>query len=265
MGEKKGNLVLLLTAAVIVVAVISSFGMGLFTQETARIVLPTPAATQGPSDGPEEADVVRIEVTAQTVQNVIRTLSRPESYYREVAVEDIWGAGEAERGSTRAQVWVDGGWTMTYALGTGTPRWSIVGDGTLWLWYEDSQEVYSAPADEYSADLEGQRIPTYEDVLALDTGHISDAGYMEQGGMPCIYVETAPDQLEYWERYWVAVDSGLLVCAETLKGERVVYRMSAYDVERPAPEGTRFALPDGTVLHAPGETTPTPEPTGGPE
>ena len=51
----------------------------------------------------------------------------------------------------------------------------------------------------------------------------------------------------------MSVDSGLLVCAETVAEEQVVYRMSSYAVERPVPENTRFALPDGTVLHTPGE------------
>ena len=31
-----------------------------------------------------------MEVTPQTVQNVIRTLARPESYCRTVLIEDIW-------------------------------------------------------------------------------------------------------------------------------------------------------------------------------
>ena len=51
----------------------------------------------------------------------------------------------------------------------------------------------------------------------------------------------------------MAVDSGLLVSAETTLDGTLTYRMTAYTMERPAPAGTAFALPDGTVLHTVGE------------
>ncbi len=253
--RKKRNILVVLIAIVIVVAMLSSFGLALFAPDTSKIVLPTPLASEPPEDGPGGgADgLVRVEVTPQTVQNVIRTLARPESYYREVTIEDIWGEGEEERGVTSAQVWADYGWTYTRsAWPGGTVRCSLVGEGTFWLWYEGSRAVLSGPADAYSADLEGQRIPTYEDVLDLPVDAIAATGYEEQGGLSCICVETAADELGYRQRYWISVDSGLLVCSETLEGEQTVYRMSSYAVERPVPAGTQFALPDGTVLHTPG-------------
>ncbi len=67
------------------------------------------------------------------------------------------------------------------------------------------------------------------------------------------WTQTAPDALGYVETYWVAVDSGLLVSAETTLDGTLTYRMTAYTMERPAPAGTAFALPDGTVLHTAGE------------
>lgn len=253
MERRNRNILVTLIAAVIVVAMLSSFGMGLFMPDTAEIILPTPETTGQPGAAPGEVQgLVRVEVTPDTVQNVIRTLVRPASYAREVTVEDIWGEGES--GITTAQVWVDGGWTMTRAVWpSGTVRTTIVGDGQFWLWYSGSNQVVTGPAEEDAADLEGQRIPTYEDVLALDPEEIAAAGYESREGVSCIYVETAPDQLGYVERYWISDDSGLLVCAETAVEERVVYRMSAYTVERPVPADTAFALPDGTLLHQPGE------------
>lgn len=262
MEGRKRNVLVVLIAAVIAAAVLSSFGLGLFAPDTAKIVLPTPpAASGGPEDQPDiQEHLIRVEVTPQTVQNVIRTLARPESYCRTVLIEDIWGEGDQDRGETRTQVWVDGGWTRTRAaLPGGRVRWSIVGEDSLWFWYEGNDTAQMCPADSSSADLEGQRIPTYEDVLSLDTALITSTGYVEQGELPCIYVETAPDPLGYWERYWVSVDSGLLVCAELSLGDTAVYRMSSYDVERPVPAGESFSLPDGQVLHTPG--TPSPDPT----
>ena len=263
MERKKRNLMVVLIAAVIVVAMLSSFGLRLFVPDTAKIVLPTPAASAAPGGDPgADSGVVLVDVTPETVQAVIgETLTRPESYLRTVTIEDFWGEGES--GVTTAQVWVDGGWTMTEAsLPGGAVRHTIVGDGRFWLWYSGDRTPVTGPADSRSADLEGQRIPTYEDVLDLETADIAAAGYEERGGLACIYVETAPDALGSVERYWVSVDSGLLVSAETAQDGVLTYRMTAYAVERPAPAGTDFALPDGTVLHTVGEQA-SPAPAAG--
>ena len=263
MERKKRNLMVVLIAAVIVVAMLSSFGLRLFVPDTTKIVLPTPAASAAPGGDPgADSGVVLVDVTPETVQAVIgETLTRPESYLRTVTIEDFWGEGES--GVTTAQVWVDGGWTMTEAsLPGGAVRHTIVGDGRFWLWYSGDRTPVTGPADSRSADLEGQRIPTYEDVLDLETADIAAAGYEERGGLACIYVETAPDALGYVERYWVSVDSGLLVSAETAQDGVLTYRMTAYAVERPAPAGTDFALPDGTVLHTVGEQA-SPAPAAG--
>lgn len=250
MERKNRNILVVLIAIVIAVAMISSFGFGIFAPDTAQIVLPEPAAssTLTQDTGKPEDGLVRVDVTPQTVQNVIATLTRPTSYYREVTIEDFWGDGES--GVTTAKVWVDRGWTKTEVIWPGgTVRSSIVGNEQVWLWYGNDRTVLTAPADAHSADLEGQRIPTYETVLSLEQEQISAASYEEKGGLSCIYVETTADEQNYIQRYWVSVDSGLLVCAETAQGGTLVYRMSSYAVERPAPSDTSFELPDGTVLH----------------
>jgi len=249
--NNKRNILVVLIAAVIGVAVLASFGLNLFSTDLDPIVLPTLSGDNGPGEGPgENADgtgLVRVEVTPDTVQNVIATLTRPDSYYREVTLEDFWEGGS---GVTTARVWVDYGWTRTEAVwSSGTVRTSIVGGETVWWWYGGDQEAASAPADERSADLEGQRIPTYEDVLDLDKKTITAAGYEERGGLSCVYVEVAENELGYRDRYWISVESGLLVSAETLEGETLLSSMSAYTVERPVPPDTRYELPDGTVLH----------------
>ena len=248
MERGKRNIVVVLIAAIIVVAVLSSFGLGLFAPDTAEIVLPT--AGPSPTPGGESGGAVRVEVTPETVQSVSATLARPESYGRTVTIEDIWGEGQT--GTTTARVWVDGGWTRTDAvLPGGTLRSSIVGDGQFWTWYGGGGDVLTGPADGSSADLEGQRIPTYETVLELDPDFILSAGYEALDGLGCIYVETDTED-GHAARYWVDDDSGLLVQAEQLTDGQVVYRMTAAELERPAPSNASFTLPDGTVLHRAG-------------
>ena len=248
MERRKRNIIVALIAVIIAVAILSSFGLGVFAPDTAKIILPTAEPSASPS-GMENEDLVRVEVTPQTVQNVIATLKRPESYGRTVTIQDIWGEEADQQGTTQAQVWVDGGWTRTDAAWPGgTVRHSIVGDGQFWVWYS-GQEVLTGPSDDASADLEGQRIPTYETVLDLDPDAIAAAEYQALDSLGCIYVETVPDDSGHVERYWVDDDSGLLVKAEQLKNGQVVYRMTATALERPAPSDSSFTLPDGTVLH----------------
>jgi len=255
--RKNRNILLLLTAVVIAAAVFTAFGRNLFTLNLEPIP-PIPAQSAAVSPGGEgegDTNVAWVEVTPATVQSVIATLARPESYYREVLVEDYLGEGRGY-GVTTAKVWADGGWTRVAAtLPSGVVRTSIVGDDTLWWWYSGDRRAASQPADSHSVDLEGQRIPTYEDVLALEPSEIVDADYTQREGLSCILVEVERTAADYTirERYWISVDSGLLVWAETLEGETVVFRLSAGQVERPAPSGTAFSLPDGTLLHTVGD------------
>ena len=247
MKRKERNVLVALIVAVIVAAVFASFGLPLFYGDTATITLPTPAPTDQSVSDEEQALGVRVEVTPETVQGVIAAMSRLGSYSRTVTTT------LAETAFT-AQVQTDGVWTRSVLTAQGAPTvHTLVGPERVWRWYEGDREAASWPAEEGSRDLEGQRIPTYEDVLALDKETITAAGYQEKNGASCVYVEVAVPELAQVERYWVSADSGLLWCAETESGGEIVWSMTASLPETPLPGGTEFALPDGTVLHTVGE------------
>lgn len=239
---------------VVLAAVLYSFSLNLFSP-TPHLELPDPNASQSMDPIGEESgwpEGMAVEVTPQTVQSLIAALERYESYRRTVSVE--YFSGGQSVGTVTAQVWTDGGWTRASAvLSSGAVEHSVVGDGTLWLWYEnDGGRVYAGPAMDRAADL-AQRLPTYEDVLALEKQSITAAGYEERGGQPCVYVE-AETAMRCVERYWVSVHSGLLVAAEMEQDGTMAYSMTARDVVSPLDETQGvFTLPDGTVLHQPGE------------
>lgn len=251
MEGKSQTVLIILIAVVIGVAVVASFGLNTFTSQYNTIPVPTLSAesTEGNAvDGQENSTLVRVEVTPQTVQSVISTMTRPESYYRQVITQDLWG--ESGQGVTVAQVWVDYGWTYTVtANSNGVERSSIVGDETVWWWYEGDRTAMEASADYWSADVEGQRIPTYEELLDLDKSTIIDAGYEERGGLYCIYVVAEVPTLDWERHYWISEESGLLVATETWDGDTLISTMFSYDVERPVPDNTVFALPNGKTLH----------------
>lgn len=245
-------------AVLIIVVVLAAVGYSFFL----NLFAPTPSLDLANPDAPQSTDPVErhsgqaegvvVEVTPRTVQSLIADLERYESYHRTVAVEYFDNGGEPV-GTVSAQVWADGGWVRTSAvLSSGVVEYSIVGDGTLWLWYGKAGPVYSGPAGGKTADLV-QRLPTYEDVLELNKADITAAGYEERGGQPCVYVEVN-GLLGCVERYWVSVDSGLLVAAETEKEGVAVYVMTAEDVVSPLEQISGvFVLPDGTVLYPPEE------------
>lgn len=253
MEEKKRTVLAAVIIVVVLAAVLYSFFHNLFAP-TPQLELADPDALQSVDPVGEEtgqAGGVVVEVTPRTVQSLVAFLERYGSYRRTVTV-DYFSAGQPV-GTVTAQVWADGGWVRTScALSSGTVEHTIVGEGRLWLWYDEGQAVYSGPAGRETADLT-QRLPTYEDVLELDKGDITAARYEEREGQPCVYVE-ARTPLGYTERYWISVNSGLLAAAEMEKGEELIYSMSSHDVVSPLDqtEGV-FVLPDGDTLYRPGE------------
>ena len=248
MEDRKRTILAVVIACVVLLAVLYSFSLNLFIQ-TPELDPPGLDASSDPEQvtADPEAGGIPVEVTPQTVQLVIATLSRYESYSRSVSASYLTD-GET-LGTITAQVWVDGGWTRTdTTLPSGVVECSIVGDGQIWLWYDGEDEVYQAPASLQSADL-SQRLPTYEDVLELDPSGITAADYVERDGQNCIYVEFSQEELGYLYRYWISVDSGLLVAAETEAEGEVVYTMSSHGVTSPLSDSQgRFVLPDGTRL-----------------
>lgn len=248
MERRNQNILIGLIAVVIVIAVFSSFGLSLFTSPTPTITLPTPipTATEDIGDISQE-EGTRVEISPTTVQSTIAALSRIESYYRTMTT--VLAGNE-----TSAQVWVDRGWTQTeLILSSGTRVNTIVGDGRVWRWYGGDDNVATWQAEDAAVDVESQRIPTYEDVLALDPSLITAARYEEHDGYLCVFVEVDVPELSQRERYWVSADSGLLAAAETEFGGEVVWSMTTTVPEIPVPANASFALPDGTVLHRVGE------------
>ena len=247
-AQKRARLAVAI-ALVVVFAVFGSFAFSLLSVRAPHIVLPAPGTqTPTPPSG-TIANTQMLEVTPETVQAVIATLNRSSSYYRQLAVQTFWEGGS---GTTTVQTWTDDGYTHVRALlPTGQVRNSIqTPDGILYYWYGSGSAVLIAPTDSLSEDL-AQRLPTYEDVLALDAENISDAGYVDYEGHPCVFVETLRSKQDYVERYWIGVDSGLLVAAQTLKAEQVIYSVNASSaIQTPCPPSANFRLPDGTVLHS---------------
>lgn len=229
-----------LTVIVAVIAVMLSGTL----HRTSRITLPSGQQPPGQTAGTGEALAV-VEVTPETVQTAIATLSRPQEYRRTVTVEQLWAGGS---GTYETAAAVSGGWTRTdRTLSGGRVRHAITDGETTYIWYDSETAVYTAPAGDISADDE-QTIPTYEEILELPVEDIAAADYRTISGVNCIYVETAEDPAGYVLRYWVSVDTGLLTVSERLLDGEPVYRMAALSLDQDLPAAADFTLPDGTPL-----------------
>ncbi|MBE7004000.1 MAG: hypothetical protein E7425_06915 [Ruminococcaceae bacterium] len=198
------------------------------------------------TDGTQES-IQRVEVTPDTVQLVIERLSRPDNYSRSVVIERFWTGGS---GQSTAQVRAADGWTRVDSGAEGSEaRHSVTGDGQCWIWYGDGESVFSGAAA-LSADEE-QGIPTYENILSINSALIAVADYRLLDSVSCIYVETSPNANGYSERWWVSVEDGLLAAAERISDETLVYRMKGMTTELNSVTADAFTLPDGNILYDP--------------
>ena len=84
--------------------------------------------------------------------------------------------------------------------------------------------------------------------MELPAEQIAAADYRTVSDVHCIYVETAEDEAGYVLRYWVSVDTGLLVMAEKLENGSTVYRMAALTVDQTTATEGSFPLPDGSSV-----------------
>ena len=187
LDSKKRLAIVIAITCLIVAAIFASFGRSLFFVQIPSISGADGSGEASGSSGVHGGDQYwQIAVTPETVQSVVATLSRPESYYRELTVETLWSGGSY---ASPVQYWEDGGWSHTrQTLSSGAVRHDLTGPDTAYYWYEGSADYASFPADERSGDL-AQHIPTYETVLELDPESITGAGYELRGSLPCVYVE----------------------------------------------------------------------------
>lgn len=258
MKKRRVNLISIAFLALIVLILL--FLVRIALHRPPEVTLPelSGAETSGDvtADAANEA-IRRVEVTPDTVQRVIERLARPENYHRTLTVVRYWAEGSGE---SLIEAFVAGNWTRLDIVGSNVTRHVITYDGLesdrreprdakSWVWYGNEERVYSGAAA-LTADEE-QSIPTYENILLLNTREIAVADYRALEGVNCIYVETVPDTAGYVTRYWVSVDSGLLAAAERAQGETLVYGMLALTAENGAVGAEAFTLPSGEQLYDP--------------
>lgn len=251
MDKGKMNSVTILITVIILLLVFVFIAYAAFNRDRPQIVLPDENAASGllqSDDGGESGNTVtKVEINPETVQRAIATLQRPEAYSRTLTITTYWSGGS---GAVTVDTYAVAGYMrMDMSLPSGQTRHMIRTAGQAYVWYNSETSVFSGALGAFSEDEE-QWIPTYEDLLQLEPERIAAASYEPYQEIDCIYAETTADEADYVERYWVSVESGLLVAAERLQDDAVVYRMEALTVTVGTPSAAHFTLPDGTVLYS---------------
>lgn len=220
-------LVVLVMGVVLIFLLISTFNPN---SHEADITLPDSSdfsdsanAQQRPMEPGDHAQ--RVNVTRSNVQNVIKTLDRPESYY--IRVENVVSYREESR-VTSTEQWIlpDKCVTKTLDSLTGRALCSITAKDRVTIWYEGDDRVLSGGAESFADADRLAGIPTYEDILNLNPEIITVADYREWNEYSCIYVESYDESMSYTTRYYVSVSLGLLIHAETYTQGELVYSMS---------------------------------------
>ena len=186
-------------------------------------------------------ELTQVDVNPETVQAVISTLNRPDSYSRTLQVFQFWDGGGR---TAEIRVWVRSGAVRLNIVGAEREINYLLNGNVLTLWYGSDMErryTYNKANARLGDSL--QRIPTYEDILSLDPASIRDAGCTctEDGKWRILVAAVDPD-FNYLDIYYVSLDTGLLVGAEQWDGDTLIYRMTAGEADLSAPSDQLFLL-----------------------
>jgi len=220
-------------------------------RELVEVALPdTPIATEPPAGNGADA-LDRVEVDRDTVQAVVSSFARPDSYSRDVRISSFWGSGHAVY---TIKVSVADDMTSLQAVPQiGAEKRIIVTPDALYIWYKGDRQPFIGSAgssgdDSREAD-EWQMMITYEDILELNKHDIIDAGYTQYEGADCVFAVYLSPLLGNTTTYYVSLDIGLVIAAdEHDNAGELIYSMRAGQCAVGEVDPEAFILPDGTDL-----------------
>lgn len=250
MTRKRIAVLSVFAALILIIALFMSFlGSDIFGGADKPIVLPSPVDLSGagsgdPYDFPAAPpkQVVPVSVTPDSVQRVISTLSRPQSYFYKLDVSLYWPSGQS---TLSRRIYARGGYSRIDFLSAAgkVEKSAVSGGGRVFYWTPGSAQFYKGAAGDENAD-DIQSIPTYEDLILLDKASITSAGYAQYAQQDCIYITARDKGLNYTDHYWVSVLSGLLVAFERYQDDTLVYRASMTLLDLSEPSEEQFRLPN---------------------
>lgn len=191
-------------------------------------------------------------LNVSTAREVVATLSRPSAYRCYIRVTWLWPTGSSScayrlsvRGELSAVEQYDG--DVSPSVSREPDLRFLIGGGRLLGWVPRSGVFYDGALGSDTTD-NLCRIPTYEDLLELPDGAITDIRY--EPGENGIYLAVDTQEDLYIGRYLLSIDNGLLHQAffyDINNEDELVYHMEITDYQPGDPGDEYFRQPDGTV------------------
>lgn len=230
----KNRTVWLAAAAIIITVVVV---LCLPTKTEYAISIPSPATTGDDAN----SSIRRADVTKDTVQSVLKTLQRAESYSRVYKITTLWSGGESE---STLSVWKNSSKIRISISRGGTVKNILIDGSNLSIWYDGSSNVFHSTLSDAAAASEldeFSRLVTYEDILGVPADDVLVGDYVEHAGQSCISAKYKSNN--YVNQIYVSIRSGLLVSAEIDDGDTPVYKMESVSTDLTAPAENFFTAP----------------------
>ena len=238
--------ILIMAAALLLSMFDFSFLRG---EEEAHIILPgkdgqdMTVETEAHTENLEMLRSVTVDRT--NIKKLIGAMQRPESYHLVVGTTLYYSGGQT---TTGADGYISGGRykSVVYDAAGGARHCLICGEDA-YIWNQSSSDVYIGKAGSFTGD-NSLWIPTYELLLELEDDNILAADYALYGDQYCLAVESRDGLSGNRVLYYISVEHGLLVGAQSFEGDTLVYAMTAEVLPLSEDPDVIFKLPDGTVI-----------------
>ncbi|MDL2287828.1 hypothetical protein LJC32_00410 [Oscillospiraceae bacterium OttesenSCG-928-F05] len=247
MNRKKMTVFVVSAAVLIMFVIFVGFYLSLHTPAPA-IVLPPEPSSEEPGQ-PHQTDRPAMidegfraaEISPEDLGAILRAMEKTTVYTSEIEISLFW---EGASSTTLQRAYVGEGRIKLERLGTdGAPvEHTVIDGGTAYVWGEGDAEAETLPMGEMTAE-NILFIPAYELLMALDPDSYLDASYAVFEDTPTVRFALEDAVTGYVKTYWVDLEHGLLLCAETEKEGGLIYRMRRTSLLEGQPEDTVFALP----------------------
>lgn len=253
MDEQKNSRSFTLVWIVVVVGLTLIFLIALFAlsqrSTDSTILLPDRVQEAAPvSPGKTSGEDLFVQVSADNVLSVIKTLHRPAAYHQTSTL--VLNADDAQL-VRQADVWTNGVF-MRADISDPFQTVSYLTDGTeAYIWYHDENLPVRIPLDGTMNCDDMVGLLTYETLLETDPAELFYAEHtvLSDPYVQCVYVSTVRDDRE--TRYWIDLNTGLLYMAEISENGEQIYFIEQSTLELLAEDDAAFddwfVLPDGTA------------------
>ena len=231
-----------IAVAIIIVVVVS---LKFFSPSSYNLAISVPSPA-GTSSGSSSSDgKQRLEVTPDTVQAVLKTLVRADSFSRTYTIKSYWTGGESD---STLKMWQKAKNIRLNISQNNTVKNILVRGTELYIWYDGVSGVFTSELSDDKVNSEVDkfsRLVTYEDIYDSAAENITKAAYETEPvtGQACIFAEYKSEDGNYVNQIYVSIDSGLLVSTNIHENNVLVYSMESSSPELSTPADDIFTPP----------------------